>query len=331
MRRLILALLCVLAYLFVPRPTPDRLSALSAGELLARPVDPPPGVAPASDAPALWRELLRSPASAEGGLTLKLGRVLADPSAARLAAEQAGELLRQPAKNAQGELGLPLWKAVLDGPATTRENGAPVLKLYGCRHSADADAGPVLEDTSAARLALARTLRELAAGDPAYSGLTLAGEETPAHGGVNFEVQLVGDRHSVQVSFDGHDAAPLTAERMFRPVAPNDDAARQSLVRGLRDESAADASLAGLVIAGEDAPVPGGIDFRLERFGERQTLSARVEGAATLRVHRDWTPPRTGTTGIVLLAGAIVLLFLWPRRGSRAPARQVTPPLEAVR
>jgi hypothetical protein len=318
MRRALLVLLLLLgaAAALLPRPSADRLSAQAARELLALPVDPLPGAARSPDAPALWRALLRGPAATrtETGVTLRIGRVLADPSSARGAAEAAGELLRQPARNAAGELGAPLWRVVLDGPGTERRDGAPVFKIYGCRHKADPDAGPVLEDTYAARLALAQGLRELAALDPGTAGLVIEGESMPVRGGANFELSLSGDTHSVEVTFDGHEAAPILAQRAFRPAAPNDAVARRSLVRGLRDEVGADGTFPPLTIEGEDAPAAGGVDFRLERIGERQALSAQVAGAPPLRVHRPWLPPRGATRWIPTLVALLAVLFLWRRR-----------------
>jgi hypothetical protein len=50
-------------------------------------------------------------------------------------------------------------RILLDGPASERSAQGRTLKLYGCRCSADAAAGPALEDSYTARLSLAHALR----------------------------------------------------------------------------------------------------------------------------------------------------------------------------
>jgi len=321
MRRLFLvAPLVVLAALAaLPRPTSEQLSARSLAELLTLPIDAVPGVKADADAPVLWQALLAGPAAtpaANGGApTLRLGAVHTDPTVARLAAREAGALLELEVDSPSGGK-TPLWRALLAGPASRREGAGTVLRLNGCRHSADADAAPALEDTYTARLALGQALRELAASDPALGALTLEGEELPVRGGANFELVIDGRRHGLVVTFDGSDAPALRVERDWRPEASNDDEARASLVRGLR------ALAPALVIEGELEPALGGVDVLLENFSDRQGLVARAPGARSLRVHRDWTPTPARTTWPWMLgcAGlAFGALFLRARPQERRP------------
>src|SRR5262249_36179300 len=158
------------------------------------------GAAASAGTPA-WKALFERLAEpTPGGLTLHLGHVLADPSAARASAESAGELLSLEAEGPHGKLGLPLWRAVLDG-AVLEPGPERKLKLNGCRHSALPEDGPVIEDTYRARLSIAHALRELAAREPGSTPLTLLGEDAPVRGGVNLEVQLVRGNQSICVTF----------------------------------------------------------------------------------------------------------------------------------
>jgi hypothetical protein len=215
---------------------------------------------------------------------LRLGRVLSDPTAARVSAESAGELLALEAEGPQGELGTPLWRAILAGPAL--EPGERIaLKLYGCRHTALPEAGPALEDTYCARLSLAQALREHVSAEPGSAPLTLIGEHVPMRGGVNFEVQLLAETQSVVVTFDGHETAPLSATRAYHPRAPNDARARANLVQALRERTAA-AGLGALTITDAEPSATDAIDVRIEQLGGRQSLVAR-RGATRLATHRQ--------------------------------------------
>lgn len=262
---------------------PDPLAADALALLLEQPLDATPG-APESDGTPTWRALLeRFGERTPGGLGLRLGRVLSDPTAARASAESAGELLALEAQGPQGSLGQPLWRAILAGPAL-EPGPPPALKLYGCRHTALPEAGPALEDTYCARLALGQALRTHAASEPGSGPLTLVGEHVPMRGGVNFEVQLLAGTQSVVVTFDGHQAPPLRATRAYQPSAPNDARARANLVQVLR-ERAAEAGLGTLTITDAEPSADDALDVRIEQLGERQSLVAR-RGATRLATHR---------------------------------------------
>jgi hypothetical protein len=259
--------------------TPERLMAL-----LERPLDVAPTAAKeptgATEPRTFWDALLALPAAVRDGdvVTLTLGRVLADPSVARLAAEQAGELLDLPAEGPDGVLGgtlldAVLHSAVLHGPATTSGADGRTLSVYGCRHNADDDAGPLIEDTYAARQSLVRALRAgaEAAGEP----LTVCGENAPVKGGVNFDVQQRGEEQRIVVTFDGSRAS-FSAHRSFRPRAPNDAHARASLVSAL--ESLARTRGVKLHIEGREERAPHGVDVRIERYGTRLAVTATNAG-----------------------------------------------------
>lgn len=265
---------------------PDPFSESALAELVAAPLDSGPR-GDGSTAP-FWKALFEHPAVTRtpDGLCLRLGRVLADPSAARRAAENAGELLALEAEGPAGKLGIPLWRAVLDGPVLQRNENGRTLALYGCRHSADADAGPVLEDSYYARLALAEALKQHALAQAGEGAFTLLGQETPVKGGVNFEVQLLGTRQSVSVTFDGHSTPLLRAAREQRPSAPNDARARATLIEVLRARAAAE-GLGELTIEGREAPVENGVDLRLELVGRRLALAATRGGTGRLATHLD--------------------------------------------
>lgn len=254
--------------------------------LLEQPVDRAPG-APDGPRPPFWKTLLAPPFTEPGdtGPVLRLGRVLADPSAARGSADSAGELLALEAGGPQGKLGIPLWRAILTGPSTELDPGVGrTLKMYGCRHSADADAAPVIEDSYAARLALAAALRAHAAEEDAVEPLTLVGELTPARGGVNFDVQLVGNTQAVSVTFDGHRDVRYSAARTHRPEAPNDERARARLVELLHLLAAQEPALGALRLEGGSTPATNGVDLRLEFAGGCLSLVAR-RGAARCATH----------------------------------------------
>jgi len=250
---------------------PARIAAL-----LERPLDPRPG---APRDPRTLAEALFAPPFAERtaeGTRLRLGALLADPTPAQASAACADELLALEAVGPEGPLGVPLWRALLDGPAV--EPGADAtLRIYGCRHGADAASGPALEDSYTARVALARALHDHARADGRR--LTLLGEQSPLKGGVNFEVALVGATQSIEVTIDGRDVPPLRASRPFHAVTPHLEGARASLVQALRARAAADATLGPLVLEGAEAPVPEGVALHLEWFGGRLALSARHGGA----------------------------------------------------
>ena len=280
---LCVALFAVLATAALVRRAhePDLLAPSELALLLEQPPDPAPG-SPASDAVPAWRALLEQFAQrTAGSLTLRLGRVRADPTAARASAESAGELLALEADGPQGKLGLPLWRAILAGPAL-EPGPEPKLRLNGCRHSALPDAAPVLEDTYCARLSLARALRTLAAREPGVASLTLLGEHVPVRGGVNFEVQLLAESQGVRVTCNGQES--LWATRPYRPTGPNDARARTNLAQVLRTR-AADAGLGTLTIEDAEPGAEGGVDVRIEVLGQRQSLVAR-RGATRLAVHR---------------------------------------------
>ena len=279
------ALLAVLAGMaFVHRSDgPDLLAPDALAALLEQPLDPAPG-SPANAPTPAWRALLGQLAErTPGGLTLRLGRVLADPTAARASAESAGELLELEAEGPQGKLGLPLWRAIL-ARAALEPGPERKLKLYGCRHSALPEAGPALEDSYYARLSLAHALAELAAAEPGASPLKLLGEDTPVRGGVNFEVQLLGDTQTVAVTFDGGDRTPIRVMRPFRALAPNDARTRANLVQVLR-ERAQGAGLGELTIEDAEPSSAGAVDVRIEVLGGRQSLLAR-RGQTRLSAHR---------------------------------------------
>jgi hypothetical protein len=277
----LLALLAVVALVRAGGSEPDFFSPAALEALLDRPLDPLPGRD--GDARPAWRAVLEELAEpAPGGLTLRLGRVLADPTAARASADSAGELLSLEAEGAQGKLGLPLWRAILAGPAL--EPGPErKLKLNGCRSLALPEYGPAIDDSYWARLSLARALRELAATEPDGAPLTLLGEDAPVRGGVNFDVQLLQGSQTVCVTFDGQALAPLRAARPFAPLAPNDARARASLVQVL----CARAQQAGLGTLSIVDPEPGssGVDVRIEVLGGRQSMVAR-RGDTRLAAHR---------------------------------------------
>src|SRR6185436_987641 len=244
---------------------PDLLAADSLRALLEQPLDPLPG-APATTTPA-WRALIDAFVEhGEGGLTLRLGRVLADPTTARASAECAGELLALEAEGADGKLGQPLWRVILSR-ATFQPGDERTLDLYGCRHSALPEAGPSIEDTYFARLSLARALRELAATDRDARPLVVHGEDVPVPGGVNFEVTFSGGVQSVSVTFDKRPTPPLRASRPFEAVAPNDARARAALAQVLR-EVAAREGLGELAVERAE-PLSSGVDVRIEEYGGR--------------------------------------------------------------
>ncbi len=307
-----LAALLPLALLALPRPTAEELSARSAGELLALPIRAAPGSRDEGPRPPLWRALLDSPAAERRGseLVLRLGEVRADPTPARLSALQAGELLRLPAEGDPSAR--PLWRVILDGPAVERTPDGLVLRLYGCRHSADPRLAPVLEDTYVARLSFADTLASLAREHPQYSPLVIEGRETPVKGGANFEVQLIGDQHMVAVTVDETELEPVYSKRLFRAVTPNDTRLRESLARGLEEAARATADGAALRIEGRDSPAENGVGFRLEYLGALQTLVATGAGSP-LSVRRPWAPANPGLPlGLapwqLFLAGTILAL-----------------------
>ena len=309
--------------------SPERLSARSAGELLLLPVGeaPAPG-GPDARAP-LWRTLLERVATrgADGRTTLALGRVSVDPTVARLAALEAGELLRlkvgsEPASGAE-DTREELWKLVLDGPAAERTDEGLVLRLYGCRHTADVAAAPVIEDTWFARLALAEAFREIAGEHPEVGRLVIEGDQVPVKGGANFELQLLGDRHGVQFTVDDSDAEPLLAGRRWRPVPPNDALARAELVQGLLANARNDPDYAALEIDGVEQPAEGGLDLRLESLGGIQTLACSGAGIEPVRVKRSWTPPGRDQRFPLLAGGAVLFgsfLLVRATRRERAPA-----------
>ena len=204
-----------------------------------------------------------------------------------------------------------LWKLVLDGPAARRTDEGLVLRLYGCRQSADVEATPAIEDTWFARVALAKAFREIAREHPEYAPLVIEGEEHPAKGGANFELQIIGDQHMVQVTVDDSDAEALLVGRHWRPVPPNDAAARAILVRGLLASARTDPDWASLAIAGEETPADGGLDLRLAFFGETQTLACSGAGIEPVRVRRNWAPPERDLR-TPLCAGATALVTLPP-------------------
>ncbi|HEX6886312.1 MAG TPA: hypothetical protein VF530_23255 [Planctomycetota bacterium] len=257
-------------------PQPYSVPALS--ELLAQPARPGPGAREPLPA-TLWQGLL-APPFAEGPVAsprLALGQVWAAPTIASLAAERAGELLALAAEGPDGPTGTPLWRALLDGPATWRGETL-TLALNGCLHTTDAAAGPILEDTYHARLSLARALQEHA--QAAGLALDLRGVEVPVRGGVNFEVQLLGEEHALRVTFDGHPELFLRARRSFRPAAPHTAGARANLVAALR--ALAGDACPGLVLEGVEQPVAGGVDLRIETVDGRFALLA-TRGSARLR------------------------------------------------
>lgn len=268
----------------------DALSEVSLGRLLESPLDTP-GTPDDAPRPPFWKALLEHPAltRAPEGMTLRLGRVLADPTSARLAAERAGELLALEAEGPHGKLGVPLWRALLgacqDGPAMQHNEQGRTLALYGCRHSADADAGPALEDTYTARLALAQALSEHALSEAGAAPLALLGQTAPVRGGLNFEVQLLGEVQSVVVTFEGNTAPPLTAARSFRPEAPNDVRARANFLAALRTRLAAE-GLGPLHVQGEESPLANGLDVRIEELEGRLDLIATGAGGKRLATHR---------------------------------------------
>lgn len=284
----------------VARPaTPDPLSRASLEELLQRPLDaragdprsgdPRPGASEPEPVPrTFWRALLELPAATrdERGTTLRLGRVLADPTGARGSAESAGELLWLPVSGPEGEPGVPLWRAVVDGPALVRTDAGLTLPIHGCRHSADAASAPALEDSYFARLSLARALGRIVATEVDGEPITVTGEQFPVKGGVNFEVQFAGGTQTVEVTFSGPDSPRLRVSRTGCPGPPNDARARANLLSALRALAAGDASLGPLVVEGETEPAPDGVDVRLELLGERFSVTA-TGGGTRLSAHLD--------------------------------------------
>jgi hypothetical protein len=298
-----------------PAPLPDQLSARSAPELLELPVLPGPDGADGPARQPLWRALLEAlPATPDGrGRLLALAGVHADPTRAQASAEAAGELLSLPAiaadgEDLQGSGAGPLWKAVLAGPAAERSAAGIVLRLHGCRHSGDAAAAPALEDTYAARLSIASAFRRLAAEEPGHPPLTIEGEHEPVPGGANFEVQLLGDQHMLQVTVDGSAQEALFARRTFRPDAPNDALLRAAFVSGLERLARQAPELGELRIEGLETALPEGVQVRLEHRGGTQTLTCRLPGAPALAVRRDSGPLRDlrvpltrGASGVLLV------------------------------
>src|SRR5688572_24026220 len=125
---LLVALLAVLAALVAlvrpPRVT-DPLAPETLARLVAQPVDPVPGAPAGLEGPTpFWKALLAPPLVelTESGRVLRLGRVVADPSAARGSAESAGELLELEAAGPDGPLGVPLWRAMLERAAVGDES-----------------------------------------------------------------------------------------------------------------------------------------------------------------------------------------------------------------
>lgn len=286
------------AALVAPARGLDPHAPETLARLLERPIDAMPG-APAESRPSFWKALLASPLvePVEGGLRLDLGRVLADPSAARGSAESAGELLELEAQlETEGEdvpLGVPLWRAILERAAVSEGTGR-TLSIYGCRHLADADAAPSLEDTYHARLAMVRRLRELGNADGAAGPLAIRGEQAPVKGGINLEVVLQGERQSLRVTFDGSPQAALRVERAHRPPAPNDARARANLVAALEALALREPGLGELTLEGRDGPADGGVEMRFESYGGRLALTAR-RGSARLATHLTLLEPEEET------------------------------------
>lgn len=280
-----------LAAVVTRAPAPDPLAGDSLRALLERPLDAPPGV-PAFSSEPLWRVLLAPPFAevTPAGVTLRLGHVLADPTAARLSAECAAELLELEAQGPEGPLGISLGQAILtlaleaDPPRT--------LRLHGCRHTAEASAGPVLEDTYFARLALAAGLRRLAEAESG-AALNLLGEKVPVAGGVNLDVQLAEGRQLLVATFEGRKETRRWASRELHPVPHNDARARSALGAALRDLAAADASFASFTLEGLETPLAGGVDLQIEHIGSRVSLSAR-SGQTLVSAHRELEPSATG-------------------------------------
>lgn len=276
------ALLIALSTVAIVRTSrsPEGYSVRALTELLRQPARPGPGASGPLPS-TLWEGLLSSPMAEHtpAGPRLALGRVWAAPTIASLAAERAGELLALPAEGPEGPTGEPLWRMILEGPSGTP--GAPgerrTLALYGCRHSTDPDAGPVVEDSYHARRALARALEGHARA--AGVALELRGASEPVRGGVNFEVQLLGEEHAILVTFDGVPGRWYRARRAFRPIAPHADEARQNLVSALRTLAAADPRYAGLEIVGAESAVQGGVDVRVETVDGRFAFLATRAGA----------------------------------------------------
>jgi hypothetical protein len=329
----VLGLVGVVAIVQTPK-APDPYSPAALTGLLRQPPSRSADGQPAPHA-TLGSTLLNPPFATpdESGRRLELGRVWSAPTVARLAAERAGELLDLEAEGPDGPTGKPLWRVLVDGPST--QPGEPAtLALYGCRHSADSDAAPAIEDTYAARQSLARALEQHARS--AGLSLDLRGTDAPVKGGVNFEVQLSGERHALVATFDGHPGKAYRAWRTFRPTAPFDDAVRASLVRALRDFAAEDPAHAGLELEGIESPVAGGVDLRIELLDGRlqltaqrglarahgqaspaPELTARMAADAAVRDREDQRRPWTGRRG---LAGSETLQLppvapLQPRAG----------------
>jgi len=289
---IVVALLVALAaFAWVREPAaPDPYSVANLERLLDEPLERLPGSplaapsAPGAGREAFW-EVLRAPPFAEtgnSGPSLRLGRLLADPTRAARAAREAGALLDCPALGPDGPLGQTLAEAILASPAI--EHGAQhTLKIYGCRHAADADSGPGLEDSYFARKALAAGLRERV-GDGAP--LTILGEETPLKGGINLDVRLEGELQTIEVTFDGSDTAPLRAERAFVGRGEADAGARAHLVEVLRRRAAQGEPLR---IEGADEPVPTGVELRLEWFGGHLAITA-LRGPHRISTHLALLP-----------------------------------------
>lgn len=290
------------------RPTPEHQAAETAYQMLDLAVQPPgaaegapEGTVPAAG-PPFWRAFLEATVQPAGGPDarprLRLGEVRADPQPSRLSADCAGELLALPARTAfdvETPGAAPLWRVLLEGPAARRDpgTGGIRLRLYGCRHSADPVFQPVIEESYLARLSIARALEELAADHPEFQPLVVEGVEVPERAdlvALNFDVQLMGPVQAVTVTLHRAEGPPLYAQRPWAAEPPNDPVARRSLVEGLRQRAGTDPRYADLEIEGVEAPVPGGVDLRLEYFGERQALAAALRDGRTLKVSRPWVP-----------------------------------------
>lgn len=307
------------------RPSPEHQAARAAYQMLDLAVAlPGPGANAPTDAPragaaggathdsgpAFWQVFLEAsvepaseppsdpPSEPIGRPVLRLGAVRADPQPARLSADCAGELLALPTRTSFGVEAPgapPLWRALLEGPAAQRdpETGGVRVRLHGCRHSADPAFQPMIEESYFARLSIATALQELAADHPEFQPLVVEGIEVPGPGdrpGLNFEVQLMGPLQVLTVTLHRAEGPPLYAQRPWSADPPNDAIARRSLVEGLRQRAGTDPRYAELQIEGVLEPVPGGIDLRLEYFGERQALAASLRDGRTLKVARPWLP-----------------------------------------
>lgn len=260
-----------------------NLAALLAAPLTSRAQGAPP------EEP-FWRALLAHPSvrRTANGLELPLGRVQADPTIARAAALAAGELLALPSRDPAGKDGPPLWEVILASSAAREEHGQRFVRLFGCRHSASAEAAPALEDSYYARVALAEELQRLAlaAGKP----IVLEGVEAPVSGGVNFEVAWAAGRQIIDVTFANEPRQVWSAERPFEASAPSDATARASLVAALAKLAAADASLGSLTLLGEESAQADGIDVRLELLGGRLSALTSASQGRRLSAFIPLTP-----------------------------------------